>query len=251
MNPIVTVMKAAGYLQGWIAAQNLPQSVVSMINTLIDAAEKPVTQYRQSITLDDDEIERIATLVAARIIDSGVLQKLYNEPEEVGPNPEDIEPVDMEYVEAPDEEEVHDDKSRIREAVRHNSFISAYPETLDGVRCYNCTNYGGKAGTGKYRKCLFYGIGIRAALADRKGRCERFAEAFEVEIPPLRCLSCNKYRKDLSWCTELEVNIIHPTKNMYGVCPHWYHRFKEPMDFSHKEKAIIAKVEKKYAKANS
>lgn len=237
MNPIVKVMKAAGYLQGWIAAQNLPQSVISVINTLIEAAEKPVTQYRQEITLEDDEIERIANLVAQRIIDTQ--QTAYWPTEPVSEEEQEKEQPDT-----PDKDsdnKIIDDDAHIIAAIEKGELSERVPDHSGKKMCYRCWHLSPSVPGKKYQQCAKYGIFVRAITAERI--CNAFEVSDRIKVPPLKCISCGNYDKPAKYCDRLKLDIEKPNRDMYGVCPYWKSRFNEPLKFNSTDQETIRQID--------
>ena len=255
-NPIKNVVKGIGLLQGFFLSKDLPKPVQDSLKLLIETIEKPLTQWRQPITLEDDEIERIAHLVSQRIIDEGPhklsdptydweaeraelvnrlrhLEGLLDEKQKEEPTEK-----------TPDTEALHE---MMHEAVKTNKSCEIYLDHAGKKMCYRCVNLvPSKPGEG-YQKCAKYGVRLRAVTAERI--CNQFEEMLEEQIdsPVIKCVSCSHFRKAANYCERFDMRIRVPSRNMWGVCGYWHTRFNEPVVFAHAEKQIVREIDKQNA----
>ena len=255
-NPIKNVIKGIGLVQGYLLGKDVPKPVLESIQFLIEAVEKPLAQWRQPITLDDDEVERIAHLVAQRIIDEGPhklqdptydweaertelvnrlrhLEDLLNEKQE---EPEQPEP-EQEPIKNISEDDL------IIEGIEKNISTERYPDHTGKKMCYRCWHLTAtKPGEG-YQKCAKYGIRLRATTAERV--CKQFEEmpVEHLDAPVLKCVSCAQFEKASKYCRKFNMRIRVPSRNVWGICPHWSTRFSEPVVFAYAEKQIVKKVD--------
>ena len=250
-NPIKNVVKGIGLLQGFFLSKDLPQPVSESLKILMDAVEKPLTQWRQPITLEDDEIERIAHLISQRIIDEG--------PHKLADPTHDWEAERTELVnrnkhleglldeqKAPDTDPKNDPTNLIITAVQTGKSCKMYPSHADKKMCYRCWNLTKKVKGGKYQRCAKYGISVRATTAERI--CNSFEQMPDshIGIPVLKCISCNNYDKEAFCCDQFQLDIEKPNRNMWGVCPYWKTRFNEPLKFNYADKQTVKKVDAGY-----
>ena len=244
-NPIKNVVKGIGLLQGFFLSKDLPKPVQDSLKLLIETVEKPLTQWRQPISLDDDEIERIAHLVGQRIIDSALMEReeLVNRTrhlEGLLDEKQKEEPTEK----TPDTEALHE---MMHEAVKTNKSCEIYLDHAGKKMCYRCVNLvPSKPGEG-YQKCAKYGVRLRAVTAERI--CNQFEEMLEEQIdsPVIRCVSCSHFRKAANYCERFDMRIRVPSRNMWGVCGYWHTRFNEPVVFAHAEKQIVREIDKQNA----
>ena len=234
-NPIKNVIKGIGIIQGYLLGKDMPKPVQESLKLLMETVEKPLTQWRQPITLDDDEIERIAHLVSQRIIDEGphkLSDPTYDwEAEQKAP---DVDPKQF------------DKEGYVTVAVSNGELSNLYPDHDNKKMCYRCWHLAKKVEGEKYQRCAKYGIAIRATTAERIcNQYEKMPDA-HIDTPVLKCIGCGNYDKEAKYCDQLKLDIDKPSRNMWGICPYWKTRFNEPLKFNYADKATVKKVDAGY-----